>query len=641
MILTNGNYFIRIASACPRLHIGEVNKNIQVIENIALEAAVRGSCLVVFPELCITGYSCGDLFSQSILLHKSYDALLNLTDRISSSKITAVVGLPVSHEGKVYNCAAVISQGRVEGLIPKSYLPNAREYYEQRWFSSGASYNKCNSLHKGEIPFGVNLLFSDRSSDLIFGVEICEDLWAVIPPSSYCTLEGANLILNLSASNETIGKADYRRELVRHQSARCHCAYAYSSAGIFESTGDTIYSGHCLIAENGRLLKESAPYSLDDQLIVADIDISNLIHDRLLNSSFRSKESISSQKIEITLSQAQISEGLMRPNPSEPFLPYNPRERNIYLSDILNIQISGLARRLIHTGLDRVIIGLSGGLDSTWAAIVVAKTFDKVGLSRANIIAVTMPGFGSTERTKTNAHQLAYELGLSLKVIDIKEIVKINLESIEHNGKDPDITFENAQARQRTLILMNLANKNKGIVVGTGNMSEAALGWCTFSGDHISMYHINIGVPKTVIRALVEWSSEVGTLGLNPVLMSDIVNTPISPELLPTVNGIQMQESESIAGPFDLNDFFLFHFLRYGAEPEKIKFLAVDAFKETYCSDEVNYWLGNFLQRFFSQQFKRAVMPEGPKIGSIALSPRADWRMPSEANAGVWLATLE
>jgi NAD+ synthase (glutamine-hydrolysing) len=634
-------YFTRVAVACPRLSIANIWKNIEIIEEMALQARNEKSRLVLFPELCITGYSCADLFAHSILIKESFEALLVLADRLSKADIVAVVGLPVQHKGRLFNCAAVLNQGRIEGLIPKNYLPNTREYYEQRWFATDLTTNEVDLDYAHGVPFGSNVVFADSTSELVFGIEICEDLWAVIPPSSHMALSGANLILNLSASNETIGKVEYRRQLVMQQSARCQCAYVYSSAGVFESTGDTVYSGHGLIAENGKLLAESERYSLGNQLIFADLDVSILMHDRRLNCSFKSMTKRSIKPLVIDFPKDTPTPEIRRPNPREPFLPISQSDRESAFTDILNIQSTGLARRMISAKLEHAVIGLSGGLDSTWAAIVVATAFKKLNMTTRSISSVTMPGFGTTERTRGNACKLAHQLNFNFLTIDIKDAVTTYLKSIDNSDGVFDSTFENAQARQRTFILMGMANKNKGLVVGTGNLSEAALGWCTFNGDHMSMYHVNIGVPKTVIRALVEWAGKTRYLGLDEILTADILNTPISPELLPVLDGLKAQESESLIGPFDLNDFFIFYFLRYGTKPSKVRFLAQHAFKEKYDATDIDYWLRAFLERFFSQQFKRSVMPEGPKIGSIALSPRADWRMPSEAEGEAWLGELQ
>jgi NAD+ synthase (glutamine-hydrolysing) len=638
--------YLRIASSAPELRVADVTFNIAQIRATLRAAAKAGAALALFPELSITGYTCGDLFAQSLLYARARAGLLELAAATKTLGLHAVVGLPLAVNGRLYNCAAVLGDGRVLGLVPKQFLPTTGEYYEERWFTSAAG------LEPVEIDFGdysaplsTHLLFADDRAGCTFGVEICEDLWAVHPPSGDLCLAGANLILNPSASNELLGKAGYRRDLVRQQSARCLAAYAYAGAGPGESTTDVVFSGHCLIAENGSLLMESERFHFDSQVVPADVDLDRLQHERLCNSSFSSASaSARFRRVSVSLQssgRAAAALGSLRPNPAWPFVPSDARVRAETCREIFALQSTGLAKRLRHTGVKQIVIGISGGLDSTLALLVAVRAFDLVGLNRKGILAPTLPGFGTTQRTRGNAEKLVAELGATLRVIPIHDAIKQHFSDIGHDERVHDVTYENAQARERTQILMDLANQGGGFVVGTGDLSESALGWCTFNGDHMSMYHVNAGVPKTLVRYLIDWCADSEFSGLTAKVLHDIAATPISPELLPTTaDGKSHQNTEDLIGPYELHDFFLFHLVRHGARPAKVLYLAELAFADRYARPVILRWLELFVRRFFSQQFKRSAMPDGPKVGSVALSPRGDWRMPSDASAAEWLAEI-
>jgi NAD+ synthase (glutamine-hydrolysing) len=639
--------FLRVATVAPELRVADIAFNSGSIRAALGTAARQGASIALFPELSLTGYTCGDLFAQVLLQTQSRSALLELAAATKSSGIHAVVGLPFAVHDRLYNCAAVLGGGRVLGLVPKQFLPTTGEYYEERWFSSGASIESTADIQLGNarVPFGTGLLFEDPIQGCRFGVEICEDLWAVQPPSGNLCLAGANLILNPSASNELLGKAAYRRDLVRQQSARCLAAYAYASAGPGESSTDVVFSGHGLIAENGILLAESERFRFDTQLICADIDLQRLHHERLCNSSFSAATSESRiRHIPVTL-PAGLPKltplGKLRPNPPHPFVPADPLVRAETCREIFSLQSTGLAKRLRHTGAKRVVLGISGGLDSTLALLVTVHAFDLLGLNRKDIHAPTLPGFGTTKRTRGNAEQLVELLGATLHIIPIEAAVRQHFRDIGHDPASHDVTYENAQARERTQILMDLANKLGGFVVGTGDLSESALGWCTFNGDHMSMYHVNAGVPKTLVRYMIDWCADAEFSGAPAKVLHDIAATPISPELLPTTkNGHQPQQTEDVVGPYELHDYFLYHIVRHGAGPAKVLYLAEIAFGKKYSRTKILSWLEVFIRRFFSQQFKRSAMPDGPKVGSVALSPRGDWRMPSDASAAGWLTEV-
>jgi len=637
--------FLRLATVAPELRVADVAFNLISTQRAAAQAVRAGASVVLFPELGLTGYTCGDLFTQSLLLNQARAALLELAATTRKSRAYLIVGLPLVVQSRLYNCAAVLGGGRVLGLVPKQFLPTTGEYYEERWFTSGAGSPPLEIEFDNYVaPFATNLLFSDRTTGCIFGVEICEDLWAVQPPSANLCLGGANLILNPSASNELLGKASYRRDLVRQQSARCLAAYAYASAGPGESSTDVVFSGHCLVAENGVLLAESDRFKFESQITCADIDLGRLEHERLCNSSFSAATSHQFRRIPIALglSTQPATLGALRPNPSLPFVPSDPLRRAETCREIFSIQSTGLAKRLKHTGAKSIVLGISGGLDSTLALLVTVHAFDTLGLDRKGILAPTLPGFGTTARTRGNAEKLVEQLGATLRVIPIHAAIKQHFGDIGHDERVHDVTYENAQARERTQILMDLANKVGGFVVGTGDLSEAALGWCTFNGDHMSMYHVNAGIPKTLVRYLIDWCADTEFSGATGKVLHDIAATPISPELLPTTaDGQQHQKTEDVVGPYELHDYFLYHIIRHGARPAKVLHFGERAFAGRYDRATLLHWLEVFVRRFFSQQFKRSAMPDGPKVGSVALSPRGDWRMPSDASHAEWAAEIK
>jgi NAD+ synthase (glutamine-hydrolysing) len=612
----------------------------------ALEkAAAEGAEIVVLPELCLTGYSCGDLFGQRTLLQGALKGLGLVAEATARLGLTALVGLPLEVSGRLFNAAAFISRGKILGVVPKTHLPNSGEFYEQRWFASArvAPVKEIDLLGQ-TVPFGTDLLF--QASDLpdcVVGIELCEDLWAVEPPSGAQALAGATLLCNLSASDELLTKAAYRRDLVRAQSARCLAAYVYASAGAGESSTDIVYSGHGLIAENGIVLGESERFRFELSLLVSQIDVDKLQAERRRNSTFFGAPSTLQPRVRtFELGHpASTTPKLRRRFSQHPFVPADAHRRDEYSQEIFAIQSTGLARRLRHTGARHVVIGVSGGLDSTLALLVLLEAFGRLGLDRKGIIGITMPGPGTTVRTRMNALKLMEVLGVTAREIPIDAAVEQHLADIQHPPGKHDVTFENAQARERTQVLMDVANQVGGFVVGTGDLSEAALGWCTFNADHISMYHVNIGVPKTLVRHLVSWAAHARHVGPERALLEDIVATPVSPELLPPgADGESSQQTEAIVGPYELHDFFLYHVIRNGFRPAKVLWLAEHAFTGKYDQTEIRHWLRTFLTRFFSQQYKRSVMPDGPKVGSVALSPRGDWRMPSDAEATAWLAEI-
>jgi NAD+ synthase (glutamine-hydrolysing) len=637
--------FIRIATLAPELRVADVTFNTAKIREGMQAAARRGGAIALFPELSITGYSCGDLFAQGLLHTRAREALLELAAATRALRIHAVVGLPLHVHGRLYNCAAMLGGGRVLGLVPKQFLPTTGEYYEERWFTSALGLVPLEiDLGDYTVPLATKLLFADTNAGCTFGIEICEDLWAVHPPSGDLCLAGANVILNPSASNELLGKAGYRHDLVRQQSARCLAAYAYASAGPGESSTDVVFSGHCLIAENGSLLAESDRFKFDSQMVCADLDLDRLRHERLCNSSFSAAAAPEFRRIAVTLRAAPVTRepvGSLRPNPALPFVPSDPRARAETCREIFAIQSTGLAKRLRHTGAKQVVIGISGGLDSTLALLVAVHAFDQLGLARAGILAPTLPGYGTTQRTRGNAEKLVKQLGATFREIPIHPAIEQHFRDIGHDPRVHDITYENSQARERTQILMDLANKVGGFVIGTGDLSEAALGWCTFNGDHMSMYHVNAGIPKTLVRYLIDWCADTEFSGVTGKVLHDIADTPISPELLPiTAKGQQHQKTEDVVGPYELHDYFLYHVVRHGARPAKVLYLAELAFAGRHPRGVILRWLEVFVRRFFSQQFKRSAMPDGPKVGSVALSPRGDWRMPSDASPAEWLAEI-
>ncbi len=634
---------VRIAVATPRLRVADIDFNAEQIRESALEAQQRHCSLVVFPELSITGYSCGDLFYQQLVQQQAIVALGSLARWTRTVPIVLVVGVPVACDSRLYNCAAVVADGSIRGLVPKVYLPNSGEFYEQRWFSSAGSCRQKEVTIAGEsVPFGADLLFrAEARHDVLIGIELCEDLWSVEPPSGPQALAGATLLLNLSASPELLGKQEYRRQLVANQSARCLGAYAYAGAGPGESTTDLVYSGHSLIAENGQILAETERFSFSSRLATADIDVARLHMERQRNRSFAAGRQLSFRVIDVPLPSTRVAQ-LQRPLVKNPFVPSARDERQLRCREIFHIQTSGLVKRLLHTGSRKAVIGISGGLDSTLALLVTVKAFDIAGYDRSGIVAVTMPGFGTTTRTRNNAEKLAQLLGVQLRVIPIEAAVKQHFEDIGHDPGQQDVTYENSQARERTQLLMDIANKVGGLVIGTGDLSELALGWCTYNGDHMSMYAVNSGVPKTLVRYLVEWGAEEAFSGEIAAILKDVCATPISPELLPpTADGRIEQLTEATVGPYVLHDFFLFQVVRMHYPPAKVLLLAEQAFAGDYSREQLIGWLRLFYRRFFSQQFKRSCLPDGPKVGTVALSPRGDWRMPSDASAALWLTQLE
>jgi NAD+ synthase (glutamine-hydrolysing) len=639
------NYgFVRVAAVVPKLKVANCEYNAGEIIKAAREADNQGAQFVAFPELSVTSYTCADLFTQVTLQKKALEYLEVIISKTASLECIIVLGIPLTLDSRLYNCAAVIKSGRILGVVPKCYIPNYSEFYEARWFSSGLDKLAGTiNLLGSTVPFGTDILFeSENMEGLCFGIEICEDLWVTIPPSSYQALNGATLLFNLSASNDIVGKHEYREELIKMQSAKCSAAYVYVSSGPSESTTDLVFGGHALISEYGSLLAQTERFSFEESLIISDIDIERLVNERFKNSGFKQKTNDSDfRKIPFSVKEQKTGKLLRRVDP-HPFVPSDPGARSKRCEEIFNIQTSGLGKRLMHTGLNKCVIGISGGLDSTLALLVIAKTYDRLGLDRKNIHAVTMPGFGTSANTLGNSLDLMRLMEVTTHRIDIKEACLKHFDDIGHDPAQYDVTYENVQARERTQILMDMANKIGGLVIGTGDLSELALGWATYNGDHMSMYAVNAGVPKTLVRYLVQWCADyVFDKETRDVLLS-VLDTPISPELLPTdAEGCIQQKTEDIVGPYELHDFFLYHLVRYGAAPDKVYKLAGQAFEGKYQDKTIKKWLEIFLRRFFSQQFKRSCLPDGPKVGSISLSPRGDWRMPSDADVSVWLDTLK
>ena len=627
--------FIKVSAACPVTRVADIDFNLENI-NICIDNAYKaGAKSIVFPELCITSYTCGDLFMQSSLLNKSMEAIEKLVYKSKDIDMLITVGAPLNYNNNLYNCGYVIFNGKILGIIPKSFIPNYSEFYEKRWFSEGLGIinKKVDFKFQKDIPFGTNLIFS--SDNFNFGFEICEDLWVAIPPSSYLALMGANIIGNLSASNELVSKADYRRSLITNQSARLMSSYIYASAGVHESTTDLLFSGHLLISENGSLLKENERFQRDNEVIYSCVDIFRLNAERLKNISFRNSSTtlpFEPNYIKFQFNSTSIK-NFDRFVDKHPFVPSNPKERAERCKEIFNIQASALAKRMEHTGIKKAVIGISGGLDSTLALLVVVKTFKLLGIDHKNIVAITMPGFGTTDRTYNNALTLCKELNCDLREINIVKASLQHFEDIGHDKNIHDVTYENVQARERTQILMDLANKEGGLLIGTGDLSELALGWCTYNGDHMSMYSVNPSIPKSLVRYLVRYVAEQEYTGNVSETLLDVLDTPVSPELLPKGATDEMvQKTEDIVGPYELHDFFLYHFIKHGSSKERIMLLATHAFKDDYTNEEIQKWLDKFIYRFFTQQFKRSALPDGPKVGSISLSPRGDWRMPSDAS---------
>ena len=639
--------FVKVAAAVPAVKVADVEYNVQQIESLIAQAEGRDIEVMVLPELCMTGYTCQDLFKEQALLDRAEQGVMRLLDFTRKLDIITVVGVPVVINSLLYNCAAVIQAGQLLGIVPKTYLPSYGEFYEKRWFASAQDLNPTDIYFAGSsVHVSAEPQIFVTGDGVKFGIEICEDVWAPIPPSNNLALAGADIILNLSASDEVIGKHQYLKSLVAQQSARTISGYVYASCGFGESTQDVVFGGSTLIFENGRQLSEGTRFSIQPQIQASQIDVEKLRAERRANTTFINAQRGAEARLITCKAVAPKEFELLRDIDPHPFIPKG-EDMASTCEEILNIQVAGLAKRLYHINAQKAVIGISGGLDSTLALLVTVKAFDKLALDRKGVIGITMPGFGTTDRTHNNALKLMETLGVTIREISIAKAVTQHFEDIGHNPKIHDVTYENAQARERTQILMDVANQENAIVVGTGDLSELALGWATYNGDHMSMYGVNAGVPKTLIRYLVSYVA--GEMATETLL--DIVDTPISPELIPAdENGLIKQKTEDLVGPYELHDFFLYYFLRYGFSPSKIFMLAKKAFctpspvdgKEAlYDEETVKKWLTVFCRRFFTQQFKRSCMPDGPKVGSVSLSPRGDWRMPSDASYTLWVKECE
>lgn len=634
--------FIRVGAIVNKLALANPLKNAEVIIKEIKKAETLGVSIVTTPELSFTGYTCGDLFLQEQLLDDSIKALEQVLNETKDIDIISILGMPLRHDNQLFNCAVVITKGKILGVIPKTYIPNYQEFYEARWFSSSKELITEEIEILGQlVPITTNILFQDKTlKEATFGIEICEDLWTVNPPSNNHALAGATMIFNLSSSNELIGKQEYRKSLVSSQSARTISAYIYASSGVMESTSDILFGGASMIYENGSILAENKRFELESNIITADIDVLKLANDRIKNKSFMKNTNLEEYKI-IKLDIKDNIKELNREYKEYPFVPSNELERNKRCEEIIEIQSTALARRLIQVGNPKCVIGMSGGLDSTLAFLVIVKAYEKLKRNPKDIIGITMPGFGTTDRTYQNSIDLVKEYGGTLKEISIKDAALLHMKDIGLPDTDRSITYENIQARERTQILMDVANMENGLVIGTGDLSELALGWCTYNGDHMSMYAVNTSIPKTLVRYLVAWVKDT-TDGKKKEVLQDILDTPISPELLPPDEaGNILQKTESSIGPYVLHDFYLYHFLRYGATPKKIYTLAKHTFKNSFSKEEIKKWLKVFIRRFFTQQFKRNCIPDGVKVGSISLSPRGDLRMPSDASMEAWLKELD
>ena len=641
--------FATVAAAVPRVKVADTHYNILAIEEQIAIANSRGVELIVFPELSITGYSCQDLFHSQLLLEKAEEALMHLLDFTRKLDIISVVGMPVAVGDILLNCAVVVQQGVIIGIVPKTFLPNYGEFYEKRWFCSALDIHS-QTIYIAGSPITITpepKVFTTYDG-LKFGIEICEDLWSPLPPSNNLTLSGADIIVNLSASDELIGKHQYLRQLISQQSARTLSAYVYSSCGFGESTQDVVYGGNAIIAENGRMLFESERFCKEPQLGIAQIDIDRLRSERRSNTTFTlAQRTASAVDIKTRQPEEMTEFRLVRDIDPTPFIPKSDDMKHS-CEEILNIQTSGLAKRLDHTGCKHVVLGISGGLDSTLALLVCVRTFDYLSLDRKGIHGITMPGFGTTDRTHLNAVNLMESLGVTVHEISIAKSVTQHFEDIGHDSTKHDVTYENSQARERTQILMDMANRVGGLVVGTGDLSELALGWATYNGDHMSMYGVNASIPKTLIRHLVRYVADNDVDAQSRLTLLDIIDTPISPELIPAdENGNISQKTEDLVGPYELHDFFLYHYLRFGYRPAKLFLMATVAFDghdpsvSAYDHDTIKHWLKTFFRRFFAQQFKRSCLPDGPKVGSVSLSPRGDWRMPSDASCSLWLEEID
>ena len=633
---------IKVAAAIPGVRVADVDYNVKQIESLIAQAEEKGVELLVFPELSITGYTCQDLFRQQLLLDQSESALMVLLEFTRKLDIISVIGMPVRIGALLYNCAVVIQRGTILGIVPKTYLPNYNEFYEKRWFASATDLMP-QEIYLAGSPIQVSntpLVF--RTCDGVgFGIEICEDVWAPLPPSNNLALAGADIILNLSATDELLGKHAYLCSLLAQQSARMMCGYVYSSCGFGESTQDVVYGGNAMVFENGRMLSKADRFSLEPQLVIQQIDVERLRTERQNNTTFRTAQDGATAAVVLAKPVLTRSFELIRDVNPHPFIP-SDEQMSECCEEILNIQTMGLCKRLYHTHCDRAVIGISGGLDSTMALLIVVRAFDKLGLSRQGIVGITMPGFGTTDRTHDNAVALMTSLGITQREINIAKSVTQHFEDIGHDASNHDVTYENSQARERTQILMDVANQVGGMVIGTGDLSELALGWCTYNGDHMSMYGVNGGVPKTLVQYLIRYLAQLPVFAPQRDTLIDVVDTPISPELTPAdADGNIAQKTEDLVGPYELHDFFLYYHLRWGFSPAKIFILAKKAFAGRYDDNIIKQWLTTFCRRFFNQQFKRSCLPDGPKVGSVSLSPRGDWRMPSDASSALWLKECE
>lgn len=630
--------FIKVAAATPDIRVADVDYNKGQIIKQMDEAAEAGAKIIVFPELCITGYTCSDLFLQDILLNSAKKALVKIAEHTKNLDALVFVGVPIAVGGELYNVAAALNHGNILGFTTKSFLPNYGEFYEMRQFRPGPKKAEKILFGGKEIPFGPQLLFVEsQMANLIVSAEICEDVWSPVPPSIEAAREGATVIVNCSASDETIGKASYREALISGQSARLISGYIYANAGEGESTTDLVFGGHNLIAENGTILAEAKRFS--NGIIYTEFDVQKIANERRKNTTFTETQEHVLPRIPFGLEQTETI--LTRTFPSRPFVPRDDQERAKRCEEILTIQAMGLKKRLAHTHAKSAVVGISGGLDSTLALLVTAKAFDALGLERSGITAVTMPCFGTTDRTYQNACKMSLKVGATLREVRIGDAVMQHFKDIGHDPQDHSVTYENSQARERTQVLMDIANQTGGLVIGTGDMSELALGWATYNGDHMSMYGVNASVPKTLVRHLVHYFADTCEDSSLKEVLYDVLDTPVSPELLPPKDGEIAQKTEDLVGPYELHDFFLYYFLRMGYEPGKIYRIAKLSFSGEYDDETIYKWLRTFCWRFFSQQFKRSCLPDGPKVGTVALSPRGDWRMPSDACVALWIQNLE
>ena len=632
------NGFVKVAAATPDIRVADVEFNTQNIINVMEEAQKNGAKILVFPELCVTGYTCSDLFDHSVLLKASRKALLEIAENTSDKDMLVFVGAPLEVNGKLYNVAAAMNQGEILGFTTKTFLANYGEFYEMRQFTPGPQTVREITFEGKKIPFGPQILFQAKGmEELVVAAEICEDVWSPIPPSIQAALEGATVIVNCSASDETIGKDTYRRALISGQSARLISGYIYANAGEGESTTDLVFGGHNIIAENGTILKESSRYV--NEIIYSEIDLQRIIGERRKNTTFQPLDEETLVRVPFTIEETKTF--LTRTFPKKPFVPSDEQTRAQRCEEILTIQAMGLKKRLAHTNARTAVVGISGGLDSTLALLVTARAFDMLGRDKKDIIAVTMPCFGTTDRTYQNACEMSKKVGATLIEVPIADAVNVHFRDIGHDPEDHSVTYENCQARERTQVLMDIANKTWGMVIGTGDLSELALGWATYNGDHMSMYGVNASVPKTLVRHLVKYAADDTTDEALKNVLYDVLDTPVSPELLPPKDGDIAQKTEDLVGPYELHDFFLYFMLRFGYEPSKIFRIACMTFDGEYDKETIFKWLETFCRRFFSQQFKRSCLPDGPKVGTVALSPRGDWRMPSDACVAVWMKDLE